>query len=342
MTAREKFSAAKLLEETGDWEKAEKAYQELTSLSGKISVQASRRRAACLMHLQRWEDMRSEVDRVFNADTQILDADISRRLIVQSYERNQEEAYRTIETHIARRLENTPEGAGKDGHIILTAAAPKTGSTSLATALAAALGAERTSFLCFQTFSVSRGLPSIPSLNLLRGTNIVNHCHLAPDPGFMEQLRKMPWVRVAVHFRHPADTILSVVDMVLRRRAPIMLMGEPRLVGADPDYVMKWALDRYLPDLLTWMQDWLNYVDAGHPSILGLTTMAQMKALGQDEMVKQLLQKAKLPYCETFQSLPKRTKNRLTGDAKVEYTTEQRAHVQRAIPRTLADRFGWT
>ncbi len=341
MNPKEKFYAAKQLENISDWDAAQKAYLEITKLPGRLSIQASRRRASCLMHLQRWNEMRTEVDAVFNSGAAILDADISRRLIVLSYEQDSCEAYRMIDAHIKRWMQSQPENHIQNGQVILTAAPPKSGSTSLAEALAGATGAKKTKYLCFQRYSVSRGLPSVSTLNRLRGVSIVDHCHLAPDPDFMMQVQAMPWVRIAVHFRHPVDMLLSVIDMVLRRRAPIMLLSEPRLVGACPDFVKEWALTRYLPEMLDWMRNWLKFVDSRHPSILSLTTLEQMKDLGQDRLAAQILEKAGLPYLDGVHTRSRRMGNRLSGKGKVTLSQAQRDFVINAVPKTMTERFHW-
>lgn len=335
------FQEAKERENNREWALAEQMYRTISKGSDKLAVQASRRRAECLMRLQRWSEARAEVDAVLKSGAPEVNRDIKRLLAVLSYEQNTGAATEAIDDFAARWLINEPNLRQKEGRIILTAAAPKTGSTSLATALAAAAGYRKTNFLCYQQVSMARGIASLPALQRLKGVGIVNHCHLAPDAGMMADLRDMPWVQIAVHFRHPADVVLSTVDMIIRQGAPIILIAAPHLVGAGPAAVMKWALENYLPELLQWIQDWLAYVDANHPSIMGVSTLEQMKTIGQDALAKQLLDTAGIPYSADSNTVPQRTGNRMSGGQKIRYTAAQRDYLQRQIPPELLRRFGW-
>jgi len=335
------FQNAKELENSRDWAAAEYLYSTIVKGGGKLAVQASRRRAECLMRLQRWSEARTEVDAVIKSGAPEVNRDIKRRIAVLGYEQNTGAAIQVIDDYAARWLKSEQGLKRKNDRIILTAAAPKTGSTSLATALAAAAGYRKTNFLCYQQISMARGIASIPALQRLKGVGVVNHCHLAPDAGMMADLRNMPWVQIAVHFRHPADVVLSTVDMIIRQGAPIILIAAPHLVGAGPAAVLEWVLENYLPELLQWIQDWLVYVDAQHPSIMGVSTLEQMKTKGQDTLAKRLLGAVGIPYNEGSNTVPQRTGNRLSGVQKIHYTPAQRDYLQRQIPPDLVQRFGW-
>jgi len=338
---RELFQSAKTLEGARDWSAAEDAYgQVVATATGKLHHQALRRRAECRMRLQKWDQARRDVDAVFDAGIPIVNRDIKRRVSVYSHLGEIGIASETIVKHAENNLESYP-APPDNAFVILTAAAPKTGSTSLSTALAAAMNWPKANFLCYQKPELAQSYPSLPALDILKGRGIVNHCHLAPDDDLLIALEKRPWVKVAVHFRHPAETLLSTLDLVMRQNAPLILSQAPHLVGAPEPEIRDWVFSVYARQLSDWMQHWLAHVDARHPSVLCFTTLDQIKALGQDNVARNVLIDAGLAPRPDTATEPQLTGQRLTGKQKIAYCGDEREQVLAHFPKTMLERFNW-
>jgi hypothetical protein len=338
---RDVFQSAKALENARDWAAAERIYgQVISGTNGKLLHQAYRRRTECRMRLQKWVGARKDVDAVFAAGILLNNRDIKRRVSVYSHLGETKIAADTIAERVKFCVSDYPE-PDKNGLIILTAAAPKTGSTSLSTALAAAMGWPKINYLCYQNPELAQGFPSLDALDILKGRGIVNHCHLAPDDELLAELEKRPWVKVAVHFRHPVETMLSTLDLVMRQNSPLILSQAPHLVGAPEAEIRDWVFSVYARQLSGWMQHWLGHVDAGHPSILCFTTLDQIKTLGQDNVARDVLIEAHLSPKTNATTEPQRTAQRLTGKQKVAYQFDEREQVLAHFPKTMLERFNW-
>lgn len=333
-----KFAEAKSLERAGEWAAAAAAYRQLTR-TPRTEHAARRRLTECLMRLQRWEDAHAEIARTFASGIEICNADIKRFCACAGHAGDADAAQRMIEHH-ARTLRDSgrlPNGE----YILYTAAAPKTGSTSLSVALAAAANYEKTNSLHFPTPPMAGGRLSMTALEILRGKGIVNHCHLSPARDQMDQLRTLPWVKVVVHFRNPVETVLSTIDLIVRNASPLMLSVAPDLDHRDTGAVTEFVLDSYLPELLDWMQGWLRHVDAGHPSVGGTSTLEEVRRSGQDAVAARILDGLGIPRRKDVSSAPQRTGIRLTGERAARYGPGQRERVESAVPTEMRQRFGW-
>lgn len=333
------FNAAKALEAAGRYEDAAAAYAALTP-DPKQGLQARRRRTECLMRLQRWAEAEVEVAAVFAATDAPLNRDIKRWLGVRTQRGASVQPVDPVTTYAQAERAAGHYAAGP--YILLTAAAPKTGSTSLSVALAAALGATKVNILDLPPTSTAWGRPWWPCLDALEGCALVNHCHLSPDAKTLDGIAARPWLRVAVHLRNPVETIESTIDMVIRQRSPNLLSGAPHLATAPPAALHDWVMTDYLGALASWMEDWVAAADAGHPGILGLSTMDDMRQRGQDAIARDLV--AALPGItpKTAETEPQRTGKRLTGKDAIRLSPAEADKVRAAMPAGLLDRFGWT
>jgi len=338
---RDIFQQGKSLESGRDWAKAALCYGAVIAAGeGALRIQAHRRRAECLMRRQQWAEARQDVDAVFAAGGPILNRDIKRRVAVFSHLGDYKQAAATIEAYTKHWLMENSQ-TRREGLTILTAAPPKSGSTSLAVALSAAGGWPKINFLCYQNGALTQGYPPMAALDLLRGVGIVNHCHLAPDRHVLDMLKARPWVGVAVHLRHPVEIILSTIDLILRQNPPLILDRAPHLVDASLGEITEWVTRVYAPSLANWVAGWLEIVDGNHPSILSMTTLSQMKSEGQDALAARILQSRGIVPIPGATSEPQGTGQRLSGPDRATLTPRQRDRVMAAFPVIVRQRFGW-
>ena len=337
--AKHKFHQGKQYENTGRWQKAVAGFTDAIALNLNF-IQARRRRAECLMRLQQWDKAEHDMNAVIASGIQPNNRDIKRLTAILSYKGQTDKACDQINEYTKTWIRENKETL-KPGPIILTAAAPKTASTSLSVALAKAADCPKINFLCYQRAELGKGLPSLQALKSLRGYGVVNHCHLDCNPEFLQTLAALAYVKVVVHMRNPLDTLTSTVDMFMRIKSPIILSAKPELATAPLNQLKEWAIAVYLPHLINWMEGWLRTVDNQHPSVLGLSTFDQIKAKGQDQVARELLQTANVKKIVTAETEPQRTGNRLSGAEKISFSNKQKARILAEIPNTLRDRFAW-
>lgn len=336
---RKKFARAQALEDEGRYARAEALYATLAQLPD-MALRARRRRIECLTRLQRWPEAAEEVAAVMAATAPPSNRDIKRWQAVRGH--LGDDALPGDPVTAFARAERAA-GRYPAGELILfTAAAPKTGSTSLSTALAAAMGGAMVNYLAMPPHGPDWGLPWWPAVDALQGCRLVNHCHLSPAPEVMAEFARRPWARVALHLRNPFEAVESMLDLALRQRIPSMLATEPEVALGSDAKLRRWAFSHYLPRLAGWMTGWLELHDAGHPAILGLTTMDQMRRDGQDALARRLLSGAAGIEPLTTETAPRRTGIRLTGDKAVRLTAAEVGLVQAAMPPAMLERFGWT
>ncbi len=335
---QQRFSEAKALETDGQYARAEDIYAQLTAFA-ETGIRARRRRTECLIRLQRWDEARDEVAAVFAAERP-NNRDIKRWLSVRARLGDAARPADPVVLHARaqRQAHAYPEGP----FALFTAAAPKTGSTSLSVALAAALGGAKINYLDLPPTSHTWGSPWWPAVDALNGCAVVNHCHLSPAPEVMAEFASRPWLKIAVHLRNPFETMESTIDMMIRQRSPNLLSGTPHLADAPDAALRDHAMNHYLARLGRWMGDWLALADAGHPSVLGLSTMDDMRRDGQDAVARRFV--GALPGMDAIQAdtAPQRTGNRLSGDKTIRLTDGERHAVATAMPAGLLDRFGWS
>lgn len=336
---QQQFSEAKALEADGEYARAEQAYARLSTCP-ETEMRARRRRTECLIRLQRWDEAAEDMAYVLEHADPPLVADMKRWLSMR--------AQFGTETHPSDPL--TPfvmaqraSGAFAPGpYLILTAAAPKTGSTSLSVALAAATRATKLNYIDLPPTTGVWGSPWWPAVDALQGFGLVNHCHLSPDPETISNIAARPWVKVAIHLRNPVETITSTIDMMIRQRSPNLLSGAPKAALTADDAIRAFVLTHYLHKLRDWMVDWIALYDQGHPSVIGLTTMDEMRSRGQDAIARDLV--ARLPGLapNSAQTQPQGTGQRIVGDKAVQLTPQETDRVRAAMPPGLLERFGWT
>jgi hypothetical protein len=332
------FDTAKTLEAAGQYSDAAAAYEALTSDPAQ-TLRARRRRTECLMRLQRWPEAAAEVAAVFDACDRPLNRDLKRWLNMRVQFGDAARPADPVTPFVTAARAGGDYATGP--YILLTAAAPKTGSTSLSVALAATLSATKINLLELPPTHDRWGTPWWPAIDALQGCALVNHSHLSPDPETVRNIAARPWVKVAVHLRNPVETIESTIDMVIRQRSPNLLSGTPHLATASETALRDWVLTTYLPRLAAWIRDWVRLVDAQHPWIAGLSTMDDMRGRGQDAVAQDLA--AGLPGIlpAPTETEPQRTGNRLRGASAITLTPDEVSRIKAAMSPALMDRFGW-
>ncbi|MCP4073182.1 MAG: tetratricopeptide repeat protein [Hyphomicrobiales bacterium] len=333
------FDQGKSLEQRKSWKEATRMYDQVIEAAPEF-LQVRRRRAECLMRLQRWPEAEQDVRHLFDANAPIINRDIKRIATICSQQGKYDEAASRISSFADQWLGENTAGLSS-GQVILTAAVPKTGSTSLSFALAAATGWPRANFLCYQNSPMGAGVPSMAALQKLKGIGIINHCHLVPDEDILEALGEMPWVKTVVQFRNPVETLLSTVDMMVRDQTPIIFAYASVAPDAPFEDIAEWVIADYLPHLIIWMERWAAAIDQGHPSILGWTTLDEIKDKGQDTVARQMLETAGIGPIRTMVTEPQRTGQRLQGSEKVVFSSSQEERIVASIPDHLRKRFNW-
>lgn len=332
----DRFQEAKALEASGAYAKAVELFTALKAVPDQ-ELRARRRLTECLMRLHRWPEAATEVAAIFAA-APANPHDIKRWQTVQAQTDGAGIPHDPVTPYV--RAERTA-GTYAEGYIVFTAAAPKTGSTSLSAALAAALGATRVNYLDLPPTATEWSTPWWPAVDALQGCGLVNHCHLSPAPHIMAEIEKRPWVRVAVHLRNPFEAMESIIDMLTRHRFPNLLSGAPYLATA-PDHVLRdWLLQHYVHRLAKWMQDWVGLLDAGHPSLVGPTTMEMMRTQGQDAVARHLAHQLGDMPVQVHDTAPQRTGKRIGGTKKIRLTQAEHTQLRDAFPAAFLQRFGW-
>lgn len=335
------YEAARELERDRKWGDADRAYERLLGDPSR-DTQVRRRRIECLVRLQRWEEAAREqqlIDAALGSPAARNNRDVKRATAIHTQRGELERAFDVIE---GRATYLVTEGDLVPGdHILLTAAAPKTGSTSLSVALAGALGATKVNFLTTPPTDRGWGLVSARALETLRGFSVVNHCHLSPAPENLKVIEERPWVRVAVHLRNPFESIESTIDLVVRQRSPSMLSGSGLSASSSVGELREWVLDVYSFRLRDWMTDWVRLVDGQHPSVVGLSTLDEVKADGQDKVSRRLLRGIGNARILATATEPQRRGVRLSGDERIRLTAEERRLILQIFPENMMQRFGW-
>ena len=333
------FEQGKLFEQAGQWQEACDVYDTIIRQVPDF-IQAYRRRTECLVRLQRWPEAILDVEKVFSSGTRIFNRDLKRKIMVLGQQGKAAQASLAIAEFSRHWLEENRENI-KQGLTIFTAAAPKTGSTSMSVALAEATGWSRVNFLCYANSPLGAGIPSFEALDLLKNVGIVNHCHLLPETRVLDEMAKRPWIKTVVQFRHPAETLLSTVDMMIRDKAPMIFARLPYSGSERASDMIDWSIENYLPHLVDWMKKWVQAIDNNHPAILGWTTLDEIRAEGQDWVARNLLISAGIDVGEPCVTEPRRTGLRLQEDNEVKYTDQQEEKLMDSIPEVLKERFGW-
>lgn len=228
-----------------------------------------------------------------------------------------------------------------DGPTIVMATAPKTGSTSLSHALGAAIDAPVTNLLCYRGRDTVYSKLSDRAVQAFAGKGVVNHGHLNSDAATLDLLRDTPSVRIVLHLRDPRETLLSTADMCLRLRTSYSFATAPVPDPAHGVAFLDWMVDHYTPQLLTWMHDWITAYDTGHPSIVSLSTLDDLKSKGQDSVARHIAEKLGVTDIQTVKTQPRRTGQRLEGSQKLAYSDAQLARLEAQLPQALMQRFDW-
>lgn len=335
-TIEDQFQQAKALEASGAYVEAARLFAALKSVPEQ-EVRARRRLTECLMFLHRWSEAATEVAAIF-ALAPATPHDLKRWQTVRAQTSHALTPQDPVTSYVQA---ERAAGAYSEGYIVFTAAAPKTGSTSLSAGLAAALGGRRVTYLDLPPTATEWSTPWWPAVDALEGCALVNHCHLSPAPHVLAEIEKRPWVRVAVHLRNPFEAMESLIDMLTRHRFPNLLSGAPHLALAPDQELRDWLIEHHVHRLAKWMADWVALLDAGHPSLIGPTTMEMMRNQGQDGLARHLAHQLDGVTVRTCDTVPQRTGKRLEGAAKIRLTPAERAQVRKAMPAPLMARFGW-
>ena len=338
MTLDEVFFTAKDLEANGRVKEAIQLYSTCFD-SPNYHSRVLRRRAECYLTLHDWESARNDVETLINSGARLIARDLKRWLSLWvALDSTKLKGDPVTDFCIEQRNLNVfPKGH----NLILTAAAPKSGSTSLSVALAAALKTHKINYLCTPLTPQVWGQPWIAALDALKGYSVVNHCHLWPNKKTISALEKRPWVKIAVHIRNPIEVMESTIDMILRIKSVTLLKDMTEDERSNEPYLVDWAMKNYLPKLIFFMENWIALNDAKHPSVLGVSTMDEMKRNGQDALAFRLLSNLRNTEIVPAVTLPQRRGIRRKGEKEVLLTNDHRAQILEAIPTNLKARFKW-
>lgn len=332
------FKRGKALFQAGDLHGAVEVFSELTRHPDD-HLRALRRRADCYLRLQDWPNAERDIRAVADHGVDTL-ADYHRLLWLETY-LGDEDACSRLMTEYAARYAGGPE-AMSGRFVVLVAATLKTGSSSFADALAAALGYPVSNHLSGPPTLTRWGQVDAGALDASRGIGLVNHGHIGATAAAAQTLATRDWVKVALHLRHPLETITSTIDAFIRAPTPTLVSTYPDIVSASAAEVKAWSLAYYAPHMARWMCDWLALHDAGHPAIFSLSTMDEMKADGQDALARRVT--ARLPDIvpKEVETPPRRYKLRLTGAQRVSLTHAEATAVLDLFPSDILARFKWS
>lgn len=317
------------------WREAAEASESLID-SPIVGTGASRLRCDMLMKLQRWEEARTIAETLYEDVAKRNVDDVRRMMQCLSHDGSYEGASAVLARHAETERDTFPDGKA----LILMAAEPKTGSTSMTTALAAAAGYGESTFLCHDVGPRPEARPSFEALEVLRGKGLANHSHLVPEPESLGRLESMPWVKLLVQVRHPVDVMESTIDMLVRTASAVILSGAEGIDPSDTRVVQDWVLDEYLPGHIQRVMEWVRIADEGHPALLGLTTLEEVRSHGQDAVAQRALA-ARGIRTTSVTTQAKRTGKRLCGNNAISLSAAERQRVMTAVPAALRFRFGW-
>jgi hypothetical protein len=180
-----------------------------------------------------------------------------------------EEADQALTT-FARRWGQTQYSRSDRPQLLLLAALPKSGSTSVAHALAETMSWPMTEFICrrsLDNFVFSDQILDEPSIIAAR-YNAVEHSHLQYNISVGSTLARYPWLKMVVHIRDPRDVMVSTLDTVRRLRSFAFIRHCPDWEDRPLERQLDWFIERYLPSVLHWIAGWLAWISQT-PVILG-------------------------------------------------------------------------
>lgn len=301
-------------------------------------LRALRRRSECYLRLQDWNRAEADIREVSAAGLETV-SDLHRLLWLETYLRNDAACETAMAGFAQDQIDRTPPLRGD--YLILVAATLKTGSTSFSDSLAGAMGYEYATHLSAPPRMDRWGQVFGRPLDVARGYGMVNHGHIGCEPAVLATIAAREWVKIALHLRHPLETMLSTIDAFIRVRTPTLFSAEPRLAAATPAEIKDWALQVYAPHMARWMVDWLALYDAGHPSIISLSTMDEMREIGQDALARRVASRLPGITPRTVDTPPRRYKLRLQGADRVTLSRAEAQSVLDLFPSSMLSRFGW-
>lgn len=233
-------------------------------------------------------------------------------------------------------------GMGRLGVPVVVAALPKSGSTSVTTALAATTGSIETEILC------RRG-PKFFGSNILihralrhaKNFKITEHSHLEPNAANLAALKTHKDVKVCLHVRDPREALISAVDMLIRNRAPQFMLRSKELYDAPLNIKIDWMIENYLPCQINWISDWLEIADISNSPVKSVTDFSELKRNGQNKLAKKIANRLGIECVSNIDSKPRRFNLKKLSGWRDHFSKEQQEKVESQIPIELFRRFNW-
>ncbi|MBF0274359.1 MAG: sulfotransferase domain-containing protein [Nitrospinae bacterium] len=177
--------------------------------------------------------------------------------------------------------------------------------------------------------------------------------HLKATPYHLNQLMRCNINRIILTIRDPRQALLSFAWFIEEKSIWDQVINKASPEAFCPDGFNMWGIsdridcliENYLPQLIVWIEEWLEIEKNGYGSIKIL--LVEFKEIKEDPLnvTKRILEFYSLdPY--KAQSLPKPTKEKLYRKGELNewldtFTDEQRKRATQCIPNYLLKRFNW-
>jgi hypothetical protein len=241
-------------------------------------------------------------------------------------------------------------GGGAGSESILLNTMPKSGSVYIAKSLQKILG--------FGFMHIGNRYALIDQIDVqeartFAGGGYISQNHLAPSPENLQILRHLN-LKMVLHVRDPREAMLSWthhLDRVSRccDESDELLYSTPRppmgYFGLSFSRKLDWQIENYLPNLVSWAQQWIDVADRGAIPIL-LTQQSELRC-NEKGLFEAILAFFQVSIDFDLPNLPRTLEETHFRRAdptewRRTLTEEQAARASAAIPDELGRRFGWS
>jgi hypothetical protein len=273
-----------------------------------------RREVEALIALHRFDDAIDRSRRVIASQAVPSGRDIVALCDALLFLGRRKEAAEAVMAHAQLWAAHLTATQAPRGSMVVVAALPKSGSTSLTQGLATALGLIETEFLNLRTEqSFAFRDPVLRAYWPLEGFGLAVHSHLSPDADPLRRLVERARARVFLHIRDPREALLSTIAMAARIHPPNVLLKCPNFLFLPAADQLDWMIDHYLPDQVSWVEGWRAILADAPDLIAGVSTHYDMVAEGHDGLSRRLATAAGLEVQAVASTVPRRFETGRTG-----------------------------
>ncbi len=225
---------------------------------------------------------------------------------------------------------------------IVVIALPKSGSTSISSAIAAHLNYSYLEFPNRQgTGFFSNSVPVARCYQNIENIGAVIHSHILPRRNHVNLLSAQTDLKFIVHVRDPREALVSALDMVHRRSTYQFMVRKPDLLELPLEGQLDWMISNYLPVQIDWISRWWTIAQTNSPIKIKLSTFSDLQFKGQDATALDLIKAIGLDvHCEEMKTERRRYNQRkLKGSWQELFSQQQKNRAADAIPESIRSQF---